>query len=454
MGSSAMRVNLQNHRERSSGYGRMGYEIERSLRKMGVEIMPRMDDGYSGQSVVERTGERPVSVQPQDAEIAPVALWLSTPPAARRWFEGQLATILTMWESTDMPAGFRENLPHFDRIFVPSQQNQELFSRFHGDVRVVPLGVDPETWAFRPRPRVDRDFNFVTAGFGPRKNCKKVVEAFQMAFPGANPLADGPVPKLYVRSRDEISGRGVYRIGNTLTEAEEVAFYGQAHCYVSGSRGEGWGLMPLQAIAQGCPTILVGEHGHKAFSHLGIEIGWDPISAAGATFWGDGGEWWEPRLDDMVEAMRQVYAGYEDAAAHAEKASAEALTRFTWDLTAEKLIYELPELFLDPPTERVWHESDPILYLVRVGVPCSYIINGVRHDFRPSTDYYETADLKKQLTVHGQLDLSCFDPDEIGVPAALVDQYRSRNERCPSCSQRYNSDPSLLAVLESTPVGI
>ena len=40
------------------------------------------------------------------------------------------------------------------------------------------------------------------------------------------------------------------------TSDQEVDLFAEAHCYLAPSKGEGWGLCPHQAIAQGCPTVL------------------------------------------------------------------------------------------------------------------------------------------------------------------------------------------------------
>ena len=152
-----MRMNIQFHSEHNSGYGRFGFETVKALKALGVE----------------QAGD--IGNEESDVELAHEALWLSTPPHVRGWYDGQHATIFTMWESTEIPPGFRENLHNFDRIIVPSLQNKELYERFHKDVRYVPLGVDPNVWFPTQRPRVGRDFVFLTAGFGPRKGDRKSV---------------------------------------------------------------------------------------------------------------------------------------------------------------------------------------------------------------------------------------------------------------------------------------
>lgn len=439
-----MRLNLCAHSEHQSGYGRFGVEMGKALAALGVENLG--DIGLEPENVRTDTSVPVESGVP----LARVALWLSTPPHVRGWWAGMFATIFTMWESTECPVGFRENLHHFDRIIVPSQQNLELFSRFHPDVRQVPLGVDPVAWGYQPRPPVEREFRFLSAGYGPRKGCRQVADAFLRVFPNGEPPSRlAPVPRLVLRSRDDIAGPGITTIPQPLGTKSEISLYANAHCYVSGSKGEGWGFMPMQAIAQGCPTILGDAHGHHAFAHYGIPIDTHPVSAKGATFWGDGGEWWEPDFDQMCEAMWYVYNNYAECVDTARYASLAVCSEFSWEESASKLILELSdELFKDGPSERVWKGAPPRLFHIRVNKAVTYTVNGVDHAFVPGVDYWESADLKRAILAAGHLDLATFDPNDIGreddvVPAEI----RARNSICPTCRQPYNRDDSLKDLI-------
>ena len=427
-------INLQSHTEVESGYGRFGRFVKRELEALGVVslgdlgVYPELD---------------PSTVEPGRAagcELARVALWLSTPPHVRGWYEGQFATIFTMWESSEIPPGFRTNIDKFDRIFVPSLQNQELYGRFHPDVRYIPLGV-AGSWAPRARPPVRTTFEFLTAGFGPRKGVEQVIEAFHTVFP--DPDRMNPRPHLTCRSKQtNTTARGVDIIHQTLDGPEERDLYARAHCFVSGSKGEGWGLMPLQAITQGCPTILGDAHGHAAFAHYGIPIGTHPYKCAGATFWGDGGEWWEPDFGQMCEAMEDVYSRYE----HYERAAAWnahlAYQEFSWRHTAEKIVFELADqLYEEPPRTRVWKPAPGKLFHIRVNKAVTYTINGQQHSFLPGQDYYEAPDLKRQILASGHLDMSTFDPHDLGVEDSPdFDHLRAINSICPTCHQKYNID--------------
>ena len=427
-----MEMNLQAHDQHQGGYGRFGVECKKQLQALGVVDYGDVGHGPTNMEDFNKEIDAP-------AKVTGEALWLSTPPAMRGRYAGQHTSLFTMWESTEMPAGFRENLHCADTVFVPSLQNQELFSRFHDDVRYIPLGVDPVAWHYRPRTTPSSDFNFLTAGYGPRKNCIEVARAFDKVFSG-RPIGKGPVPRLYVRSRDDLDFPNVYSISSQLSTKEEIDLYAQAHCYVSGARGEGWGLMPSQAIAQGLPTILGDAHGHAAFAALGIPIDTAPISAARATFWGDGGEWWEPDFEQMCEAMRDVYSHFDEYAAVADISSKMFLDQFTWAKTAEQLIFQLPSLFEEGNQDAEWEPVAPHLYKIRVNRTCSYSVNGKVNLFEPGRDYWKIADLKRQIIQNGQLDLACWDPHEFGLSARDAEALTDANERCPTCHQRFNID--------------
>src|ERR1035441_1735618 len=100
-----MKLNIQAHREVESGYGRFGYFTVRALENLGVENCG--DLGLEPQTFADKsTCQRSDTTQ---TELAHVALWLSTPPHVHGYYEGQFPAIFTMWESTEIPEGFRQD---------------------------------------------------------------------------------------------------------------------------------------------------------------------------------------------------------------------------------------------------------------------------------------------------------------------------------------------------------
>ena len=91
-------------------------------------------------------------------------------------------------------------------------------------------------------------------------------------------IIDAPaVSALFERLEDdflvlEIDGRRLFTYHTVYFDSEELDLYRSCHAYLQPSRGEGFGLQPLQALALGRPTILTNAHGHASFAHLGIPL--------------------------------------------------------------------------------------------------------------------------------------------------------------------------------------
>jgi hypothetical protein len=415
--TSRGRLNITGHPVPGMGYGEFFLGTKPALKGLGVE-----DYGHLLES--------------QDK--APVALWLSTPPHVKGYWDGQLQTIFTMWESSEIPAGFRENLHHMHRVFVPSHQNVALYSQFHDDVRYVPLAVDSERWKYVPRTPPEQEFRFLTAGTGPRKNIELVDKAFRHVFGGLvdNPPKGMPRPRLIVRAKNGINGKGITAINQQLSTQDEVDLYASSHCYVSGSRGEGWGFMPHQAIHQGLPTILPAAHGHLAFSDCGLEIDAHLEHCGYATFWGDSGDWWEPDYDQMCAGMWEVYQNYQDYAGDAVIQAAVIRERFSWEQTAQVLIDNLPEMYGPELYQAAeWVNTEPKLYRIVTNQLKVYTVNGISNRFEPGVEYWKPYDLKVMIGRAGGLDPSCIDPLEMGEEEANLALAASQESVCPTCGR-------------------
>ncbi len=257
------------------GYGVCALGIDKGLHLNGVET--HMEDQLG-----------------HDGPLCEAALWTMPPSHVRRFKQEQRRYSLTMWEATLLPPTFTENVHEFTTVIVPSKQNVELFSERHNDVRLCPLGIDPDTWKPTPRRMITNRFNFLICGAGTRKGVDIAIKAFAAAFQDYHyDIEPWLIIKCPVKWNQPVPPRTEVIQAIVPTE-EMVAIYADAHCYVGPSRGEGWGMQPLQAMAQGMPTILSDAHGHSEFSHLGIPIPCG-LSKAGMFLYGDAGTWWGAR---------------------------------------------------------------------------------------------------------------------------------------------------------------
>lgn len=424
---------LYTHTEKK-GYGRMGIKLADALEAQGVTVVERQG----------RPNEDEHFMEPADpakpAGKTNVVCSVSYPTHLRGWYEGQMKVCFTMFEATRLPDAFIETVHEYDRILVPSLQNVELFSRYHPDVRLCMLGVDPTEWHFVKRTPPGRDFVFLIGGSGPRKGTDLAYEAFRKVF--ASWPHDRPVPRLIMKNPTGEAfdpHERVEVISGYLSPEQERALYARAHCYVQPSRGEGFGLQPLQAIAQGLPTVLTAAHGHEPFADLGYGVP-ARLSKAGNFMLGDAGEWWEPDFGVLCEQMRYVYDHYDEACGVAATGAATVAARFTWADTARQFVEQVGADNLAAPYSGSgeWVEPQPRLFRIVTDRDYYCEVAGHAMFFPAGVDKWETADIKRLLFDAGVLDPVCVD-DDMGVDAARVEDYRARHSFCPTCHQRLGS---------------
>jgi hypothetical protein len=233
-------------------------------------------------------------------------------------------------------------------------------------------------------------------------------------------------------------------IPGRLSPEEEVALYETAHCYLQPSRGEGFGLQPLQAIAQGIPTILTAAHGHDSFAHLGYGLSSELTKAAWFML-GDAGQWWEPNFDELCDYMLDIYNNYDAACQFAAESAVTVANRFTWKQCAEGFLDIVGRDNLTPfePTE--WYEPTLKLYEVVLNTSRMLDVGGTLRFYEKGKSYWEPADVKRIAFEGGWLDPVCLKGVDVGLhPEQLgaVEDYSAAHSYCPTCSQRLNTQPT------------
>jgi hypothetical protein len=304
-GNGLRTVHLEGFNAAHFGYGNMFLSLDRHLPN-GVENNP----------------------------LSEVRISCMQPDMVKGWYKGQKRVVFTMWETSVLPDSFADPLAQFDQIVVPCVHNLELFSRYHKTVTMVHLGIDPTVWKFSPAPKNDV-FRFVAGGSSwQRKGLDLVVRAFErLNLPDAE-----LVLKVAETAKGEppiISHPCIKVIDKWLTLQEEYDLYASADCFVAASRGEGFGLMPLQTIAMGIPTIMSDMTGHSDFINLAsTSVPAYPKPADHNTFW-NRGDWYEVTIDDLCEAMLHEY---QQGAGRRDKEKAASAAKMTWRKSSAALI--------------------------------------------------------------------------------------------------------------------
>ncbi len=252
----------------------------------------------------------------------------------------------TMFESDKIPEDWPELLKAADEVLVPSKFCQDVFARDGISSTVVPLGYDDSVFTYIERPvPVENDEPFVFIhydSFNMRKGFREVLEAFRQEFGPADnvrlilktvkeappiPLVKSQFPQVEL-----VRGR--------LDPADLAKLLGRAHCMVYPSRGEGFGITPLEAMATGLPAIVPNAHGISEYFNsnymLECELEGKSPALIGRFMNQDIGQMVVCSVEDLRKKMRYAYNN-QRAMHDLGRAASEYVKNYTYRHTAERL---------------------------------------------------------------------------------------------------------------------
>lgn len=187
-------------------------------------------------------------------------------PSDYKFFNHQVKIGYTAWESTELKDGWKERMLYVDDLWATSSWTAEVFKEATGreDIHVYPHGISID-WSPKKR-ELGNVFRFLHIGEPQaRKNGQLTVDAFAELF-GNNPefqlilkctninttrvfhedgtIAGGPDSKY----------KNIKVITQEMNHNTMIDLYHAAHALIYPTTGEGFGFIPLQALATGMPT--------------------------------------------------------------------------------------------------------------------------------------------------------------------------------------------------------
>ena len=238
-----MKLELITVRDLNNGYGVSKDFLIEGLKKTGIELVDKFD---------YKTTKSDISL-------------VYSYPTNLKWAHAKKKVCYTMFETDRIPDSWIPLLNAYDLILVPTHWGKRVFEScgVKVQIKVVNLGYNDEVFKLVDRPKHDV-FTFLNyEAFTIRKGWHELFEAWKLAF------TDEPVKMIFKTVAREhgqkIPYLGEYKnievINEAYTQEQLFELMKRADCFVYPSRGEGFGIPPLEAMATGIPVIAPNAHG-------------------------------------------------------------------------------------------------------------------------------------------------------------------------------------------------
>jgi glycosyltransferase involved in cell wall biosynthesis len=304
------------------GYGVISRDIVASLQRLGHEV-PFRDP-----------------TAPVELNIGQPYLWQWSSPKSYK-------IALTAWESTKIPDNWKPPLKHIDEWWTPSPLIAEWFADQGYPAKVYQHGVNGELWKQKRRRLVRANgsspVRILHCGEpSPRKGGRLAYHAFRDLF-GNHPNKARLTIKAHgystIRGRQNAHPykelNNVELIKDEYTEQEMVDLFLRHDVLVYSSYGEGFGLIPLQAMFTGMPVICTEAWApYKKFilPELRVE------SVLGESPWQNmhPGEVFFPGMNSIKNAMQYVVNNFDSCSGRAYANSHLLRQEYDWDKLTEE----------------------------------------------------------------------------------------------------------------------
>lgn len=273
-------------------------------------------------------------------------------PATYYQYNSKYNVGYTPWESTKIPDHWIDNMRRCDEIWTTSNFVKKVYEshNVNANIHVIPHGIS-EDFSIVER-ELTSTFNFIhVGGDSKRKNAQMAVDAFLELYEGNNDFRLILKYDKFCMAEVYVNGRllpasmhpQIVAIPESLSVDDLVSLYHKAHCMIYPTMGEGFGMIPFEAISTGLPTIVTNLTGCADFAEYGIPLDAEYSKATWNDYYfsTDTGEWASPDFDQLVDLMEDVVNEYDEVKKSFVKSAKILHSEWSWDATAAKILERL-----------------------------------------------------------------------------------------------------------------
>jgi len=312
----------------SVGYGHAGFQIVQALQRLGHTV-------------------------PWADPEADVELYFCQPEYWQFSAPAQYKIGYWPWESTKLHDSWFEHTKVADELWTTSYWCKDVFEKeLKRPVHVYEHGIE-HMWTPHHRERGDV-LKFLHVGEpAVRKDGQLAVDSFMEVFGNRDDVS--LTVKAHEINTTRLLDRQGYNAGviesrpninvilDDYEDAEMVQLFHDHDVLIYPSWGEGFGFIPLQALATGMPTICTSAWapykrflGDLALDSTLVQSPWEPWHT---------GMMYQPSKEHLKYLMQYSYDNWRRLADAAETAAPEVHARYDWDNVTEKAFRHIVKRF-------------------------------------------------------------------------------------------------------------